>query len=68
MVEKINTGKIDPKEAIKKAREEIADETMKEAVKLLKAKLRQQKEARVVLENITREIEDLELQIEQGNV
>lgn len=54
-------------EALKQAREEIADEDLKTAVKKYKAKLRELKQAEQVVANIRREIEDLELAIEQGN-
>ncbi len=54
--------------AITKARNEIAQEAQDKAVKLLKSKLREQEAAEVALANIKREIEDLELRIEQGNI
>jgi hypothetical protein len=54
--------------AITAARNEIAREKQDKAVKLLKDKLRARDTAATVLANIDREIADLELQIEQGNV
>lgn len=53
--------------AIKRAREEVEAEDMRDAVTKLKKKLRELKEAQTVVANIEREIEDLELAIEQGN-
>ena len=53
--------------AIEKAKQEIEEEDLKKAVGLLKKKLREKKEAEVILANIDREIEDLELRIEHGN-
>jgi hypothetical protein len=61
-------NKKDPKAAIAKAKAEIAAENQEKAVKLLKEKLREQEAAQVALDNINREIEDLELRIEQGNI
>ena len=60
--------KIDGKAAIARARREIQEDTMKKAVKLLKEKLVEEQEAVTIVENIRREIKDLELKIEQGNV
>ena len=54
-------------EALKKAREEIADEDLKDAIKKYKGKLRELQQAKTVVANIEREIKDLELAIEQGN-
>lgn len=56
------------KAAIIQARNEIAKEERDKAVKLLKDKYREQRAAEVALENINREIEDLEKAIEQGNI
>ncbi len=56
------------KEAILKAKQEIAEENLKKAVELLKKKLREREAAQVVLTNIDREISELELKIEQGNI
>lgn len=63
----LHNSKIDPKAAIAKAKQEIADERMSDAVGKLKTKLRELNSARNVVANIEREIEDLELAIEQGN-
>lgn len=54
--------------AITRARNEIAEEQQKKAVELLKSKLRELAAAETVVANITREIEDLEARIEQGNI
>lgn len=54
--------------AITRARNEIAAEKLAKAVELLKRKLRERDSASTVLANIDREIADLELQIEQGNI
>lgn len=56
------------KAAIIRARTEIAEESQKKAVELLKGKLRSLEAAKVVVANIEREIEDLELRIETGNI
>ena len=53
--------------AINKARQEVEEEDLKDAVIKLKALLRQEQEAETVLRNIKREIEDLEEAIKQGN-
>jgi hypothetical protein len=60
--------KPDPKAAIAKAHREIAEENQSKAVKMLKIKLRELEAAKVVVENVTREISELELKIEQGNI
>ena len=54
--------------AITRARNEIAEEETDKAVKLLKAKLREQNAAEVALANIVREIDDLEARIRDGNI
>lgn len=54
------------KSAIAEARAEIAQEQVRKGVEKLKIKLREQAAAQLVLDNITREIADLELKIEQG--
>jgi hypothetical protein len=54
------------KEAIKAAKAEIAAESLRKGIDKLKAKLREQQAAKLVLENVSREIEELQLQIEQG--
>jgi hypothetical protein len=55
------------KEAITQARNEVAKEKFDVAVKKLKTKLRELDAAQVVVDNIEREIADLEQAIEQGN-
>jgi hypothetical protein len=54
--------------AITRARNEVAEENTKKSVELLKVKLRALTAAETVVGNITREIAELELAIEQGNV
>lgn len=61
------TLKADAKAAIAKAHQEVQEENQKKAVDLLKKKLREKANAETVLENIDREIAELELRIEQGN-
>lgn len=60
--------KTEAQKAIAAAREELAAEQLKKGVKLFKAKLLEEAEAVTVLANIRRELEDLEGQIEQGNI
>jgi hypothetical protein len=62
----INT--VDPKAAIAKAQREIAEEQMSKAVTALKVKYRELAAAETVVENVKREIANLELKIEQGNL
>lgn len=59
---------LDPKAAIARAKREIQEETMAKAVLKLKDKFREHERAKVVLANIEREIADLELSIEHGNI
>ena len=54
--------------AITQARNEIAKEKQDKAVALLKTKLREEAAAETVLNNVRREIQELQLRIEQGNV
>lgn len=56
------------KAAIAQARKEIADEQLRKGVDKLKVKLREQAAAKLVFENVSREIEELQLQLEQGSV
>ncbi len=51
-----------------KALEEIDEEDLKKAVNLYKTKLRELNEARVVVANVEREVKELELKIDQGNI
>ena len=67
MNDQVASIKTDAQEAIEKARQEVADEKMADAVSKLKNKLRERDAAATVLENIDREIKDLEVAIEQGN-
>jgi hypothetical protein len=60
--------KPDPKAAIAKAHREIAEENQNKAVGALKKKLRELEGAETIVGNIQREIADLELKIEQGNI
>ena len=59
---------LNAKNAIVQARNEVAAENQKKAVDLLKGKLRSLDAAQTVVANIQREIADLELRIEQGNI
>ncbi len=54
--------------AITAARNEVAQENQRKAIDLLKTKLRSLASAETVVANIKREIADLELKIEQGNI
>lgn len=47
---------------------EVQEENVKKAVETLKSKLRERDRAQTVLANIDREIAELELKIEQGNL
>lgn len=67
MNDQVTPAAVDPKAAIARAKREIAEENMKKGVEQLKAKLRERDRAKTVLDNIEREIKDLELSIEQGN-
>lgn len=49
------------------AKAEVEKEDLSRAVKLYKAKLKEQNAAQTVLDNIGRELAELELKIEQGN-
>jgi hypothetical protein len=60
-------AKADAKAAIAAAKREIQEEDQKKAVKLLKDKYRERSAAQTIVDNIDREIEDLELKIEHGN-
>ena len=57
---------INPKTVRAEAEKEVAEEINKKAKQAYKTKLHQLKAAERVVENIKREIEDLDLQIEQG--
>ncbi len=52
---------------LEQAKKEVAADDLKRAVKLYKAKLDELNTATTVVDNINREIADLELKIEQGN-
>ena len=60
--------KPDAKAAIAAAKREIQEENQKKAVKLLKEKYRELEAAKTVVSNVEREIEDLEMKIEHGNI
>jgi len=60
--------KPDAKAAIAKAHREVAEENQAKAVKALKSKLRELEAAQTVVANVEREIQELELKIEQGNL
>lgn len=59
---------VDAKAAIARAHREVQEESMAKAVSLLKKKLIEQTAAETVLANVKREIAELELRIEQGNI
>ena len=59
---------LNAKSAIVQARNEVAKENQDKAVALLKKKLRELEAAQTVVANVEREIADLELRIEQGNI
>lgn len=52
---------------LEQAKAELKNERAKEAKVLLKEKLKELAEATTVVDNIKRELEDLEEKIEQGN-
>ena len=56
------------KTALQLAEEEIAKEKKDKAVLMLKEKLRERDKAKLMLENIEREIQDLNEQIKQGDI
>jgi hypothetical protein len=56
------------KDVVARAKREVQEENVKKAIDVLKAKLREKDRAETVLANINREISDLELKIEQGNL
>lgn len=63
------TNTTPPKPSIRQqAQAELESEMAKEAVIKMKRKLRELKDAETVVDNIKREIADLEEAIEQGNV
>lgn len=57
-----------PKSAIEAARREVAEEELRKGVEQLKTKLRERARAQTVLDNIDREIQEIEIKIAQGNV
>ena len=59
---------VDVKAAIARAQREVQEENMAKAVAKLKAKYRELASAETVVANIKREIADLELAAEQGNI
>lgn len=62
-----NKVKVDTRAIIERARQEVRDELTNKAVSSLKLKYKDLEKAQTIVENIKREIEDLELSIEQGN-
>ena len=56
------------KDVVSRAKREVQEENIKKAVEALKGKLRERDRAQTVLANIDREIQELELKIEQGNL
>lgn len=63
-----NVKSIKQESVTERAKREVDEEYTDKAVKTLKDKLRERKDAQAVVDNIDREIEDLEDQIEQGNL
>ena len=61
-------SKLSAKAITAQARKEVEQENQAKAVELLKKKLRELDTARTVVGNIEREIADLELKIEHGNI
>ena len=55
------------RDALTKAKQEIAEESLKTAVEQFKRKLREREAAAVILANIDRELADLEQSTLQGN-
>jgi len=62
-VEKLNVNNI-----LAQAQEEFEKEQNEKAVKLLKVKLKEKAAAKLAVENIDREIEDLVQQLKQGDI
>ena len=56
------------KDVVSRAKREVQEENVRLAVDKLKGKLREKDRAQTVLSNIEREIQELELKIEQGNL
>ena len=61
-------NKIDPKAVIARAHREVTEELVTKAATAYKVKLRELAAAVAVVANIRREIMNLELKIEQGNL
>lgn len=65
MIKAVDNNGRSPREI---AEAEIAKEKAEKAVELLKEKFRQLDKAKTIVANIEREIEDLEQQIEDGDI
>lgn len=63
-----NPMKPNAQTAIARAKQEIVEEEQQKAVMVLKVKYRELSAAQAVVANVEREIADLELSIEHGNV
>jgi hypothetical protein len=61
------TSKLDMKSVKEEALEEIREEKVEEAKKKLKVKMREVDNARIIYENLQRELDDLMKEIEDGN-
>lgn len=59
---------MDPRAVIARAKREVAEEQMTKATTTYKAKLRELAGAQTIVANIEREIKDLELKMELGQV
>ncbi len=68
MVDKVNKIVSKANAAIAKAESEVIEENINKGVGKLKVKLREMADAKAVVDNIRREIEEIKLQIEQGNI
>lgn len=55
----------DIKEVKKKAQEEYREERMKEATKKIKAKMKELDNAKLIVRNLERELQDLEIELTQ---
>lgn len=58
---------IDIKAVMDQAEKEVAEETTKKAVSALKGKLRQLSDAKQIVKNIEREVEDLKASLGDGS-
>ncbi|MDF2435410.1 MAG: hypothetical protein JWP44_5041 [Mucilaginibacter sp.] len=64
----VSAIKVDKKSIIERAKEEVQDEFNNKAVAKFKAKLRELESARTIVANIERELADMELAFDHGNI